>query len=75
MRMMILVGYSAVKEKNEVQLNHEEVIKDDFSSITDNYVNTTGDVIPLAAENIKKRLIEIMRCDKEYSYISVLTSD
>ena len=57
MRMMILVGYSAVKEKNEVQLNHEEVIKDDFSSITDNYVNTTGDVIPLAAENIKKRLI------------------
>jgi len=70
---LMLVGCSVAKSK---ELNHDEIMRGDLSSIAGEYVNSEGRVIVLDAVQIKERLLSDVTCAEDGRYfMDVLTDD
>lgn len=70
---LMLVGCSTTKSK---ELNHDEIMRGDLSSIEGEYINSEGRITVLDAEDIKERLkSEVIYTDQKYYYMNVSTDD
>lgn len=70
---LMLIGCSPVMTE---ELNHEEIMCGDFTSIEGEYINSEGHVILLDAEQIKERLLSDVTYTADGRYfMNVLTDD
>ncbi|MCH1942368.1 hypothetical protein [Holdemania massiliensis] len=64
-----------VDSENETELNPEEIIAGDFSSIAGEYINSEGKITILDKEDIKRKLLDVIHADNEHCYLNVRTDD
>ena len=69
---LILIGCSTTKNK---ELNHDEIMRGDLSSIAGEYVNSEGHVIVLDAEKIKQMLLSEVTYTKAGGYFMNVSTD
>ena len=69
---LMLIGCSTAKNK---ELNHDEIMRGDLSSIAGEYVNSEGHVIVLDAEKIKQTLKSEVTYTKDGGYFMNVSTD
>ena len=69
---LMLIGCSTTKNK---ELNHDEIMRGDLSSIAGEYVNSEGHVIVLDAEKIKQTLKSEVTYTKDGGYFMNISTD
>lgn len=69
---LMLIGCSTTKNK---ELNHDEIMRGDLSSIAGEYVNSEGHVIVLDAEKIKQTLKSEVTYTKDGGYFMNVSTD
>lgn len=69
---LMLIGCSAAKSK---ELNHDEIMRGDLSSIAGEYVNSEGRVILLDAEQIKQTLKSEVTYTENGGYFMNVSTD
>lgn len=76
MSIMLCFSIAACdSKKNERNLNHDEVMSGNFTSISGEYINSEGEVIILEDDITAKLISDVVYVDNSYYYMNVFTDD
>lgn len=72
--LLVLLIVSGCQKK--VILDHEEIMRGNFSSIEGEYINFEGQIITIDAEDFSERLVgDVEYVNEQYYYMTLLADD